>query len=297
MWSQDRYQHMSEFIKEVCKFGFTHIELNYTCTSSMVNEFLKIEDCRISSVHAPCPAARLRTENEERTPRLLSSLDEDIRREGIDGVKRSIKLAAKVGACAVVIHCGRVDMGFDLTDRLNQMYEEGLFGTSQYAALQEQIMAKRASLSTPHIEAALKSLKTIEGFAAANGVKLGLENRVSYYEIPTFDEMHLLLSELPPDVVGYWHDVGHAEIQSRLGFAPHGDWFEAYGDRMIGVHLHDVTGIKDHLAPGIGEMDWDMIARNLPSPLIKTCEIGPWNDPQDVANTVGFLKKKNILTG
>ena len=107
--------------------------------------------------------------------------------------------------------------------------------------------------------------------------------------------MEQLLRELPSDLVGYWHDVGHAEVNSRLGFAPHRVWFEKFKPRMIGVHLHDVRGIRDHCAPGVGTVDWDFLAQNLPASIIKVCEIGEWNPHRACARAVPFLKSRGIL--
>ncbi len=49
----------------------------------------------------------------------------------------------------------------------------------------------------------------------------------------------------------------------RLGFADRHAWFAANAGRTIGAHLHDVTGIGDHRAPGSGDVDWSYIAAGL----------------------------------
>ena len=64
---------------------------------------------------------------------------------------------------------------------------------------------------------------------------------------------------------------------------------------MIGIHLHDVRGIDDHYAPGIGDLDWDLVARNIPKDAIRVCELANWNAPENVAGAVTFLRSKGIL--
>jgi len=95
--------------------------------------------------------------------------------------------------------------------------------------------------------------------------------------------------------VGYWHDVGHAEVQQRLGFSLHEEWLSRFKDRMIGIHLHDILGISDHHAPGKGNMNWEMVAKYLPVGIVKVCEIGEWNDEEQMQGVVKFFQKKGIV--
>jgi hypothetical protein len=59
--------------------------------------------------------------------------------------------------------------------------------------------------------------------------------------------------------------------------------------------LHDIRGISDHHAPGNGNMNWEMIAKYLPQGIVKVCEIGEWNDEEQMLGVVKFLQKKGIL--
>jgi sugar phosphate isomerase/epimerase len=109
------------------------------------------------------------------------------------------------------------------------------------------------------------------------------------------DEMAELLDEVSEHLAGYWHDVGHAEVQQQLGFSFHEEWLLRFKDRMVGIHLHDIHGISDHHAPGKGNMNWKMIAKYLPQGIVKVCEIGEWNDEEQMQGVVKFLQKKGIL--
>ena len=109
------------------------------------------------------------------------------------------------------------------------------------------------------------------------------------------DEMAELLDEVSEHLAGYWHDVGHAEVQQQLGFSFHEEWLLRFRDRMVGIHLHDIRGISDHRAPGRGNMNWEMIAKYLPRGIVKVCEIGEWNDEEQMQGVIKFLQKKGIL--
>ena len=109
-------------------------------------------------------------------------------------------------------------------------------------------------------------------YAGQLGVRLGLENRDHYCEIPLLDELDDLLGLGYDEVLVYCHDVGHAQKLEHLGCCPREEWLRRFAGRMAEVYLHDIVGLRDHLAPGLGQVDWDMVARYLPSGAVRTCE-------------------------
>ena len=42
-------------------------------------------------------------------------------------------------------------------------------------------------------------------------------------------------------------------------------WLDRFGDRLLGVHLHDMVGIRDHMPPGEGELDLPGIVERIRS--------------------------------
>ncbi|MCK5212774.1 MAG: sugar phosphate isomerase/epimerase, partial [Dehalococcoidia bacterium] len=116
------------------------------------------------------------------------------------------------------------------------------------------------------------------------------------HEIPTINEMAVMLAATDPEVVGYWHDTGHAATQQRLGYVSHEEWLKRYANRLVGIHLHDLNTERDHQPPGTGEIDWPMIASYLPDNAIRVCEIGEWNDSDGVKSIPAFLRTKGIIT-
>jgi sugar phosphate isomerase/epimerase len=75
----------------------------------------------------------------------------------------------------------------------------------------------------------------------------------------------------------------------RLGFYPHEGWLQRYASRIIETHLHDVIGVNDHYAPGLGEVDFDMIASYLPDDAIRTFELQMTNSPEQVKAGLKYL--------
>jgi len=293
MWSL-KYKSMAEFVRRAREFGFTHLELNASLTPEKLNELLAVRGLPISSVHAPCPNAR-NWEGVEANVLSLSALNEDERREAVGFARATVDLAERVGAGFVILHAGWVVMNPELEQGMRRLYDADQAAGEEFNGLKSRLMAAREFFACPHLEAAKESLLELAGYAHSKGIRLGLENRSDYHEIPTLEEMLDLLGELPPETVGYWHDVGHAEMQSRLGFTPHEDWFTALRDRMFGIHLHDIQGLSDHRAPGTGEQNWEMIAANIPDGAVRVCEIARWNKSADARRTVPFLREKGIV--
>ncbi len=134
----------------------------------------------------------------------------------------------------------------------------------------------------PYLESVRKSLRELLEYARPLGVRLGIENRYHYSDIPTQDEMEGILAMAGPDQLGFIYDVGHAQTQDRLGFYPHEQWLKRYASRMIGTHIHDVIGIHDHRAPGLGEVDFQMVAGYLPKDAFRTIEVLSFNTPEQI---------------
>src|SRR3970282_2084125 len=82
--------------------------------------------------------------------------------------------------------------------------------------------AERGEGPGPTLPQARRSLAEMAEHAAGSGVAIGLENRFHYHEFPGLDEMHELLAGYPPDVAGFWLDVGHAGVVDPLGLGPRG---------------------------------------------------------------------------
>ncbi len=284
---------MAEFVAKARALGFTHIEPNTLVSSAMLSELLKTS-VPISSIHSPCPAIPS-SKGIPTSSLSLSSLDESERIEAVSFAKKTIDLAASVGARAIVLHMGEVPVDLSLQDKLYQLCEGDYTQTTEYSQVKEKLVYQRTSQAPRYLDAARKSLLELSEYTRQKGIMLGLETRFHPNEIPNIDEMAELLNGAPQNVVGYWHDAGHARVQQQLGFSLHEEWLSRFKDRLIGIHLHDIRGISDHHAPGKGNMDWEMIARYLPAGIIKVCEIGEWNDEERLKHVVKFLQDKGIL--
>lgn len=292
MWGIGQFQSLADFFAAAEALGFTRFELNHGVNSAMLKG-VSLKSRRIVSVHEPCPADISTSTLSDRNW-LISSPDEEKRRQGVIAVQRSIDLAYDLGA-QVVVHPGRVDIDPMLERTLRDLYEADRFNSSEYVETQERLVAARAAQAEINLEAVRRSLVKLAEYAGRMGVRLGLENRDHYYEIPLPDELDYLLGLGYDEIVGYLHDVGHAQKLEHLGFCPHEEWLRRFAGRMVGIHLHGIVGLRDHLAPGVGQMDWDTVARYLPVEVVRTCECRSYNSPQELVAGMRLLAEKGCV--
>ena len=293
MWSFGLFNHLAEFFSAGQKLGFDQFELNHQVNSQMLNG-IDLSRFRFTSVHEPCPSD-ISTKNLKARNWLVSAVDEDCRQQGVRAARRSIDLASEIGARVIVVHLGRVDVDAQIERKLWDLFEAGQVETPGYDALKEDIIAARAAQAEANLDAVQRSLVELAEYAGRAGIRLGLENRYYYLEIPLPHEMDMLLEMADDDRLGFWYDVGHAQVFEHLGFYSHETWLQRYAPHMLGIHLHDVVGLRDHLAAGLGEVDWEMVASYLPEDVLRVCEIRGHNSPEQVTAAMQFLTRKGIV--
>jgi len=287
MWASKNFSLLSDFFLAAGRLGFPKIELNHQVDSGMLGS-VDLGKYEISSVHEPCPAD-ISVETLKARDWMISSSAEDCRQQGLAAVKRSIELAAALSVRTVVVHAGHVSLDMVLDKKLRKLFEDGLAETAEYHEIKKLMMESRLKLIGPCLEAVVKSLKELLKYASKHGVRLGLENRYHYFDIPTLDEMSALLALAEPDRLGFIYDVGHATVMDRLGFFQNEMWLKRFGGRIFGTHLHDVIGISDHRAPGMGDVDFRIVAGYLPKEASRTMEVMSFNTPEQLKTGLKIL--------
>ena len=270
MWMQHRFTAVADFAAAALALGFGGIEISHIVTPAMLAG-ADVAALPIRSVHFPAPT--LPSPFGAPAEALLSAVDDRQRGWAVAQGYASIDLAAAAGADAVCLHLGEVRARRELEWALAQRFLGGQHGTAIYAAALAEVMADRASAAGPALDAARRSLAELAAYARPRGVRLGIESRVQHWQIPTLEELILLLDENDPAVVGFWYDCGHVQVLHNLGFHRHEAWLAASAARIVGVHLHDTAGLRDHLLPGLGELDFGRIMASLPAQAARTCEL------------------------
>jgi sugar phosphate isomerase/epimerase len=293
MWAMKNFSTLESFFATSLSLGFSHIELNHQVDSAIM-EGVDLKHYPISSIHEPCPAdISVHVLNAQDW--LISATDAEKRKQGVLAVKRSIDLAGSLGVKTLIVHPGNVRFNWPREKELYYLYSNGQANTPQFLEVKNQLIEDRAAMAGPRLEAVQQSLVELLQYAIPRGVRMGLENRYHYMDIPILEEMKFLLELAVPEQLGFWYDIGHAQTLDRLGFSPHLEWLKRFAGRIVGIHLHDVVGINDHHAPGVGEVDFAHIAGYLPVDAVHTLELKASTTAEQVKSSLLFLTQKGCI--
>lgn len=299
MWAQQaRFRgHMDAFARIAAQEGYTAIEPSHSVDPDDLMALVAGAILPIPSIHAPAPRSqdgRGRWNGDLN----LAALDEEERAAAVAATRATIAIAGRAQARAVVVHlggCGRTLLHAERS--LRSLLPSGRAQGAEFERLRVEAGQARAALAPAYLAQARRSLAELVEYAAPKGIALGLENRLHYHEIPQVDEIDDLLAPYAPDQVGYWHDVGHAEVQHRLGLVPRERWLREHSGRTIGSHLHDVSGITDHRAPGQGDVDFAYIAAGLPAGALRTFEINQYTPEAQLGEGLRYLLERGVVSG
>lgn len=274
-WNAFRHRNGILIAREIEQLGFKHLELGFNLTPNLLKgltEEARRVDLHINSLHNYCPIPTgLSRKKALPDCYSLSSLDERERSSAVKYSKLSIDTAVKVNASTVVLHCGRVSIE-DRTKALIGLYRDRRLKTGAFVSLRDGYIKERMLKARGYFLNALRSIDELSRYADRKRIRLGIETRFYYREIPSFEEIGVVLDKFKGSTVGYWHDTGHAQLLEDLGFAGHKDFLDRYSDRMIGIHLHDIKDCQDHLCPGQGKINFAFIKHYLRKDILKVVE-------------------------
>lgn len=263
-------------VEEIIDLGFKALELEYRITETAFTEMHPLiikEKLKVLSIHNFFPSPDgIPISRASGDLFLLSSPDEEERDRAIEKTVQTIESAQSLGAQAVVLHLGRVEMEPEY-DRLYALFRHEMLNSPEGRLFLRDKLRERKEKRRPYLDSVLHSLDRLNREAEKHGVLLGVENRYYYHQIPDFEEIGLILDRFSGGSLRYWHDVGHAYVQEKLGFMEPGALLRSYRSMLLGVHVHDVHGTEDHWAPGSGEIDFQALKENLRTVQIKVLEV------------------------
>ena len=306
MWAvQPRFERdLDAFVRRAAELGFAGIEVNHGMDASQVHDAIEAarrHGLEVTSLHAPAPLEAVeRFEGRENRTLNLASLDDIERRLAVEHHLRSLEVAATAEVRRVVVHLGGIgelDASLPSERWLRTHFDrrERADVAEQWEERIEVARVERAEVADPWFEAARRSLAELAARAADLGVTLGLESRLRYHEFPLPEECAHLVAPYPASVVGYWHDTGHAEVLARIGVVPLESWFPLTEGRLVGVHVSDVRGLRDHYAPGAGDLDFEALAPHLDHSALRTFEVDQGEPDASVARAVEVMRAAGIV--
>ncbi len=283
-------------VDEVVSLGFARLEVDYRVREEAIQGILEAIGrgaIEVTSIHNFSPLARDETPSPCGGDKLsLASLDETERREAVELTRRSLQLAKQLGARALVLHTGEVEgIGADYFDQLAAIVKSRGVDCDEAKHLRSSLARERSRRRAPHLEAVKRSLEALLPDAIESGIRLCIENRYFYHQIPIYEDAIGLLRAIDSEFVRYWHDIGHGHVLDALGFLPHHQWLLRLRPYVFGVHIHDAIFIHDHMAPGKGEIDLKSILKIIPASPIKVLEVSNRVNAQEIRQARLYLKE------
>jgi sugar phosphate isomerase/epimerase len=277
LWNALKQPDGAALFDELKDLGFKVIALSRHLTleqveqlKPMLQDIGQIPPCSIQNF---CPILPGTPQSEAENDKiLLSSLDNDERKEAIRRTVQTMELAVEMEVTTVLLRLGEVDT-YDRSYLMTDLYE---YGEREFEAFSQKVTEAtewRKRKEAKHRDAVLRSLDELNERALRMELYIAIENRPYYYQIPNFDEVGLLFNEFYGSPMRYWHNVGHAALQEKLGLCWSHQWVEVYSEHLIGVTLHDMQKLEPHHPPGTGDLEWDELFTQFPSDIMKVMEI------------------------
>ena len=288
-WNSSRHSAGEAMLREIKnELGFDFIELGHGIRISLMPGIQKAFDAgevRFSSLHNFCP---LPVEVMSASPDCytFSSSSAQERQRAIKQTLQTIDFAERLGAAFVVLHLGRVPIK-PVTEPLITLAKGGQIYSRRYVRRKVEAVANREASAPAYLANVKECLKPIIEHAAAKNIRLGIEGRRGYEDIPSEREIPALLDELNSPQVGYWHDIGHLQIKENLRFVDHAEWLRAIGPRTLGCHVQDcIWPAQDHQPPFAGDADLEKLIPLLPPTCLFVWEMSPRKTADEIRRSV-----------
>jgi sugar phosphate isomerase/epimerase len=286
-------------LAEIRELGFEWVELGHNTRISLlpgIQQAVAAREIKIASLHNFCPLP-IGVNGMAPDCYLPSSSNDGERDMAIRHTLRTLECASQVGAKVVVLHLGRVPMRFpNYPRRLFKMYLEDRVKTPQYEQLRQKCLVARERKKRKYFDQVCRVLDKVIPQAQRLKVRLGMETRLGFDEIPSEDEADELLCRYGTETLAYWYDNAHAQIKENLGLIKQEEVLERFRGRTAGMHLQDfMPPLDDHLPPGKGQYDFARLKPFATDNMVFSWEIhGEW-ESSEIAE--GARRVRALLEG
>jgi len=294
-WNSRRHNSGDAMLREIkTKLGFELIELDHGIRMPLMPGIQKMFDggeIRFSSLDNFC---LLPDEAAVASPACykFSAASVEERERAVTQTFQAIDLAGQLNAPFVVLHLGEVTMP-PITDRLIAMAKAGQYLSREYVRLKIKAVQERERHAPQYLQHVKDCLRRVIEYAGSKGVRLGIESRRAFEDIPTERELAELLDEMNSPQLGYWHDFGHSQIKENLGFIDHAEWLRAVGPRTFGCHVQDcLWPAREDQLPFTGAVDFEKLVPLLPTNCLFVWKMNPNRTADAIRQSVQMWKER-----
>ena len=296
-WNNSRHTDGESMIEEIVELGFTNIELSHGMTIAKLPGIKKAHERGLftcAGVHNYFPSPVEVMIDAPDAYEFTSHRPFD-RQRAMDMTLRTLDLAAEFKAQYLVLHMGSVPLSpKKFTKPLTAIVGEGGQHSAGYVKAKLAFLKKREKIAPLYYSRAIDALSQIAERAAEVGVKLAVESRSRFEDMPTEREMLSLQAHFAENPwVGYWHDFGHVQLKHNLGLLDHVEWLEKISPHLIGGHVHDVEWpARDHRVPFSGTLDYTALLKFFPKNCPLIWELSPTREAAEIRTALARWKSE-----
>ncbi len=296
-WNNSRHSDGEKMIEEIVELGFHHIELSHGMTIAKlpgIQKAFKRGIFKCSGVHNffPSPVEVMIDAPDAYEFTSHRAFD---RQRAMEMTLRTLDLAAQFEANYLVLHMGSVPLSSKkFTKPLTSIVARGGQHSSDYIKAKIAFVKKREKIGPLYFNRAIEALTTLADRAAELGVKLAIESRSRFEDMPTEREMMALQAHFAAHLqVGYWHDFGHVQLKHNLGLLDHHEWLDKVSPYLIGGHVHDVEWpARDHRVPFSGTLDYAPLLKYFPADCPLIWELSPTRETSEIRTALARWKNE-----
>ena len=261
-WNSSRHHDGQKLVDEILELGFNTIEVSHGMSVALlpgIKAAYHEGKMKVSGVHNFCPSPMEVLMDAPDCFQFTSHREYD-RKRALELTLKTLETAAEFNAKYVVLHMGSVPIK-DFSKKLGTLAKAGEIHSPEFVKTRLKSIQAREKVSNRYVRRAREALDAIIPRAEDCNVRLAVESRSAYEDVPSEREMLELMADYEDcPWVGYWHDFGHVERKANLMYCDHYEWLESMKDHLIGCHVHDVYWpTKDHRVPLTGTIDFDRL--------------------------------------
>lgn len=278
-------------IEEIVDLGFSRIELSHGMTIAKLPGIRKAFQRGLftcSGIHNYFPSPVEVLTDAPDAYEFTSHRPFD-RKRAMDLSMSTLELAAEFGAEYLVLHMGSVPMNpRKWSHALTKQLTDYGAHSKKFIKTKLAFVKKREKIGPLYYQRAIDALTAIAGHAAQAGVKLAIESRSHFEDMPTEREMLALQTHFADNPsIGYWHDFGHVQLKHNLGLLDHAQWLESIAPHIIGAHVHDVEWpARDHRVPFSGMIDYAKLLEYFPPGCPLIWELSSTRDATEIRSAL-----------
>lgn len=296
-WNNGRHTDGEPMIEEIIDLGFSNIELSHGMTVAKLPGIRKAYQRGLftcSGVHNYFPSPVEVMIDAPDAYEFTSHRPFD-RQRAMDMSLRTLEIAAEFDAHYLVLHMGSVPLkSKNWTRPLTHRVSDGGQRDPDYVKQKIEFIRKREKVGPLYYHRAIDALETLAEKAAEVGVKLAIESRSRFEDMPTEREMLTLQAHFADHpAIGYWHDFGHVQLKHNLGLLDHIEWLEKISPHLIGGHVHDVQWpARDHRTPFSGTLDYAALLKHFPAGCPLIWELSPTREADEIRAALARWKSE-----